>query len=245
MIRHIILQGFVAASSFLTGYLVCFKLSNKLYPKLPHISGLSDNIVIDGQINKEMVQKILTQFNNIEHDKPLDIIINSLGGDGECALVISNRIAGCKNFTRAIVPHGACSAGLIIAFGCKQLHFSNYAVISPIDIQKKDIFGTCSLTAYIKAVKNIDWRVSLSEALEAVNYQRLLNKYELSIKYNMRINNHCDTEDEINTVYEFLTETYPHDQLISVGAIKRRGLKILPLPEEYLNSFLPVGIQSI
>ena len=205
-------------------------------------------IIIEGRLCPFTYTKFCEDLAQINNNEPIDIIIQTIGGELESGLLISIAIAKIKSKTRCIIPSFAFSGGTVLIFSCNEIYAKKNAIFSPIDSQVINsscgyVYETYSVNTYIKALDKIRWNISHKKAMEAITMIKQDNVKRLSILHHMRINNHCKSIDGFNVeetilkLYDFLDGTYIHECGISVTSLTKRGLKINPFPNEYIDIF--------
>jgi ClpP class serine protease len=81
------------------------------------------------------LEDVLAALHNTPDDKPLDIVLHTLGGGSLEATQIARAIKAHKGKTTAHIPYYAMSAGTFIALACDEIVMSPQACLGPIDPQ--------------------------------------------------------------------------------------------------------------
>lgn len=81
------------------------------------------------------LEDVLAALHNTPEDKPLDIVLHTLGGGSLEATQIARAIKAHKGRTTAFIPYYAMSAGTFIALACDEIVMSPQACLGPIDPQ--------------------------------------------------------------------------------------------------------------
>jgi membrane-bound ClpP family serine protease len=83
-------------------------------------------------VYKELRKNLNSSFNDI------DVIVHTLGGDGNTGFMIIKAIREFSKFVTILVPEKAHSCGTLIAFGGNEIMFGHCATLSAIDQQMSD-----------------------------------------------------------------------------------------------------------
>jgi ClpP class serine protease len=81
------------------------------------------------------LEDVLAALQSTPEDKPLDIVLHTLGGWSLAATQIARAIKAHKGKTTAFIPYYAMSAGTFIALACDEIVMSPQACLGPIDPQ--------------------------------------------------------------------------------------------------------------
>jgi ClpP class serine protease len=81
------------------------------------------------------LEDVLAALHNTPEDKPLDLVLHTLGGGSLEATQIARAIKAHKGRTTAFIPYYAMSAGTFIALACDEIVMSPQACLGPIDPQ--------------------------------------------------------------------------------------------------------------
>lgn len=186
---------------------------------------LSNNIVF---LNDNI--KFMEIISNIEDNKDLDIIINSLGGDISSSDSIVNILLTYKGLVNTYIPFYAMSAGSLIALCGNKIYMDSYSQLGPVDPQVCISLDDNSNEEYVPAKTLIDMN---KEGYLNNNNNLIINYYDGKLLY----------DDGIRTVKnilfnkykrhvikkitnEFCSGKYPHSKPFNVIELTNMGLSI-------------------
>lgn len=118
---------------------------------------------IGGQISADVIDQFIDQIRQIPDEKEeVDLLIESLGGDGVTSWRIVSLLRTKFKKVNVLIPHSAFSAATLLALGADQIIMGKFGSLGPIDpqitVRKKDgtvqQFGYEDLTAFLDFAKN-------------------------------------------------------------------------------------------
>ena len=139
-----------------------------------YYSGWLQNPLDGTEINDEDKTGFMTVLHELEHEKGLDLILHTPGGQtGATESLVDYLRAVYGTDIRAFVPHLAMSGGTVIACGCKEIYMGKHSSLGPIDpqIDGKPAHGV--LEDFNRAYQEI--KVDPDKILV---WQSILSKYE-------------------------------------------------------------------
>lgn len=92
-------------------------------------------IVINGPIHRDMIAPFEDAIGDLEPDEGLDLMLTSLGGDGEIACRLAASCHGGRSDFRVIVVDLAASAATLLALGAESIVMSDVSALGPVDPQ--------------------------------------------------------------------------------------------------------------
>lgn len=176
--------------------------------------------------------KFLEQYEKLDKDKDINLIIETVGGTIASAEAICNYILNHKGKgkIRCYIPHYAHSGGCMIALTCDEIIMTANSVISPCDAQhtmsilsKPHSSSAILYTAKYKKDKdekiNEEWLASEHDAMLCSTRQRkFMDKLINKGKY---------TKEVGEKIYdEFFSGKYNHDQIFTAEEALELGLKV-------------------
>lgn len=117
-------------------------------------------------------------------DKPLILILHTLGGDADAVDMIVEYTHNRFNQVIAVVPHTAMSGGTAIALSCDEIYLSQTGMLGPIDPQMRLRSGPATYR-YVAAnhVVRLLGRTPLSDPEEYNLFHRARRTSENSIRH--------------------------------------------------------------
>jgi hypothetical protein len=85
--------------------------------------------------DEETANEFLSVLRELDKDKPLDIILHTLGGDVTFGIQLARALKSHRGRKTAYVPFHAFSMGTMIALVCDDIVMGEHAVLGPIDPQ--------------------------------------------------------------------------------------------------------------
>ena len=92
-------------------------------------------IVVHGPITPTIITPLADAINDIRRGGPLDLLLTSLGGDGETALRMGSMCHGERDHFRIIVADMAASAATLLSLATETIVMSDTSTLGPIDPQ--------------------------------------------------------------------------------------------------------------
>ena len=110
------------------------------YERQEHIRRYEDTadrslIVFCGPIVPDLITPFADAVLDAANDKPLDLMLTSLGGDAETALRLASMCHADRDEFRVIVPDTAASAATLLALAAESIVMSSTSALGPIDPQ--------------------------------------------------------------------------------------------------------------
>ncbi len=92
-------------------------------------------IVVNGPIHPDVVAPFADAIGDLESDESLDLMLTSIGGDGEIAYRLASMCHGGRADFRVIVVDLAASAATLLALGAESIVMSDVSALGPVDPQ--------------------------------------------------------------------------------------------------------------
>ncbi len=92
-------------------------------------------MVFMGGIFSHVIAPFADAVHDLGHNEPLDLIVASLGGDGETAFRLATMCREGRDDFRVVVPDRAMSAATLLAMSAESILMSDSSALGPIDPQ--------------------------------------------------------------------------------------------------------------
>lgn len=92
-------------------------------------------MVFWGPITPDIITPFADAVGDVSAGNPFDLMLSSLGGDGETALRMAAMCHADRNDFRVIVPDTAASAATLLALAAEKVVMSDTSAMGPIDPQ--------------------------------------------------------------------------------------------------------------
>lgn len=203
-------------------------------------------IVFWGPIETHVITPFADAIHDV-HDRPLDLMLTSYGGDSEAALRLATMCHAEREDFRVVVPDTAASAATILALAAESILMSSTSALGPIDPQ----IGFPTRQQYVPA-KDI---VSIVEDVElkVKKYPQLLELYAYylgdidAVVYHKALSAIKRTREVVPEILDLRQTPFPpeevdkivdslHDQPMHSVTIGYTKAKELGLPVEYMDS---------
>jgi ClpP class serine protease len=166
------------------------------------------------------LEDVLYALNNTPEDRPLDIVLHTLGGWTLAATQIARAIKAHKGRTTAFIPYYAMSAGTFIALACDEIVMSPQACLGPIDPQ----YGFPAATfVNVSRMKPPEATSDVFLAYADLSKKALLESKEEACELMQGTYSHdgsCAITDELSS------GKWTHGRPISVDVARQMGLNI-------------------
>lgn len=124
---------------------------------IAYYSGWLQKPQLEGtEINDEDKNGFMTVLHDLDHDKGLDLILHTSGGQiGAAESLVDYLRAVFGTNIRAFVPQLAMSGGTIIACGCKEIYMGKHSSLGPIDPHIGDIAAHGVIEEFKRASQDV------------------------------------------------------------------------------------------
>ena len=174
--------------------------------------------------------EFIKNYNKMDKDKDIHIILHTTGGALSSAESICNCIANHagKGKIIAYIPYYSYSGGCMIALACDKIVMAKNAILGPCDAQK------ASLTTQYSVASVIDTVNYKKENKEKIKEEWLAHSYDANLckdrqkKYVEKLMK-CGhfTENIGNKIYEeFFSGKYNHDKIFSAADAIELGINV-------------------
>ncbi len=92
-------------------------------------------VVFWGEIGPSAIVPFVDVINDLQKNKPLDLMLSSYGGDGDTSIRMARICRGSKRKFRIIVPDIAASAATLLTLAADLVIMSDASALGPIDPQ--------------------------------------------------------------------------------------------------------------
>lgn len=163
-----------------------------LYERLEELRGLpllvyttSQRSNIGGQISADAINQFIDQILLISSDKEeVDLLIESLGGDGIASWRIISLLRTRFRKVNVLIPHSAFSAATLLALGADQIIMGKFGCLGPIDpqitVRKKD--GTTQQFAYEDIVAFLEFAKKEGGLTEQSHLEKAFTKLSETVE---------------------------------------------------------------
>ncbi|MCY3952066.1 MAG: hypothetical protein OXG55_00985 [bacterium] len=203
-------------------------------------------IVVHGPIAQTVITPFADAINDVGRGDPLDLMLTSLGGDGETALRMASMCHGGREDFRIIVADMAASAATLLALAAETIVMSDTSALGPIDPQvplqrRRQYFPAKDIVAIVEDLEErskenpqaFELYASLLADIDAVIYQTAkaaIRRTEELVPELLRLRLLPPDTEEINTIAKELQSHALHSATIGHQQAKELGLPILYMP---------------
>ena len=204
-------------------------------------------IVFWGPIETQVITPFADAINDV-HDRPLDLMLTSYGGNGEAALRLATMCHFEREDFRVIVPDTAASAATLLALGAESILMSSTSALGPIDPQiglpaRKQYVPAKSIVNIVEKIVEpkvkdapqlLELYVHFLGDIDAVVYQTALSAIERTQEFGpeiLALRNNPPSLEEVKTLVKSLQGRSMHSATIGYAKAKELGL-----PVEYMDS---------
>lgn len=202
-------------------------------------------IVFWGPIEPPVITPFADAVGDIRQKDPLDLMLTSLGGDGETAIRMASMCHAEREDFRVIVPDTAASAATLLAIAAESIVMSNTSALGPVDPQvllpARDRFFPAK--EILKIVDDLDARTQTSPQafelysalladIDAVVYQTAkaaIGRTDELVPEVLRLRRPPPAEKTVKAITKSLQSSAVHSATIGHSRAAELGL-----PTEYL-----------
>ena len=204
-------------------------------------------IVFNGPVIPQVITPLADALNDIERDEPLDLMVTSLGGDGETAFRMASMCHSERGDLKIIVPDIAASAATLLALAAETIVMSNASALGPVDPQvffpgRKSYIAAKDI---VEIVEGLDQRIqdnpqsfelyaSLLADIDMVVYQSAvaaIRRISELVPEVLKLRQTPPSQEDTTKIVEQLQSPAHHSATISYSQAEHIGL-----PVSYLSS---------
>lgn len=209
-------------------------------------------IVVHGPIAPTVITPFADAINDIRRGDPLDLMLTSLGGDGETALRMATMCHGGREDFRIIVADMAASAATLLSLAAETIVMSDTSALGPIDPQvllprRGQYFPAKDIVAIVEDLENrtkenpqaFELYASLLADIDAIIYQTAkaaIRRTEELVPELLRLQMTPPDPKDIGKIAQKLQSHALHSATIGHQQAKELGLPILYMsgqPDEW------------
>ena len=203
-------------------------------------------VVFCGPIQQSVITPFADAINDVGKNDPLDLMLTSLGGDGEAALRMASMCHSDREDFRVIVPDMAASAATLLTLAAESILMSSTSTLGPVDPQvllpsRGHFFPAKSITAIVNDLDSrtkdnpeaFELYAALLADIDAVIYQTAkaaIARIKELIPEVLRLRKQPPPEEEIKRIAENLQSSALHSATISHIQATESGLPIEYIP---------------
>jgi len=194
----------------------------------------------------------ITEFTDAIRDTPqgapLDVMVTTIGGDGETALRMASICRAERDDVRVIVPDMAYSSGTILALAADTIVMSSTSTLGPIDPQmslpEKGVLALTPARAIVEAVENLQkeiranpdtfpFHTAMLSDINALKYQTAKDAMDRTgplAEAVCRLRANPPSNQQIDKIVEELQKHSVHS-----ATINHQDARDIGLPVEYVD----------
>ena len=200
-------------------------------------------IVVHGPIAPTIITPFADAVNDVSRGAPLDLMLTSIGGDGETALRMASMCHGEREDFRIIVADMAASAATLLSLAAETIVMSDTSALGPIDpqvlMQKRlQYIPAKDIVAIVEDLEErtkenpqaFELYVSLLADIDAIIYQTAkaaIRRTEELVPELLRLQQNPPSAEAINGIAQQLQSHAMHSATIGHQHAKQLGLPVL------------------
>ena len=200
-------------------------------------------IVVHGPIAPTIITPFADAVNDVSRGAPLDLMLTSIGGDGETALRMASMCHGEREDFRIIVADMAASAATLLSLAAETIVMSDTSALGPIDpqvlMQKRlQYIPAKDIVAIVEDLEErtkenpqaFELYVSLLADIDAVIYQTAkaaIRRTEELVPELLRLQQNPPSAEAINDIAQQLQSHAMHSATIGHQHATQLGLPVL------------------
>ena len=200
-------------------------------------------IVVHGPIAPTIITPFSDAVNDVSRGAPLDLMLTSIGGDGETALRMGSMCHGEREDFRIIVADMAASAATLLSLAAETIVMSDTSALGPIDPQvlMKKRLQYIPAKDIVAIVEDLEERtkenpqafelyVSLLADIDAIIYQTAkaaIRRTEELVPELLRLQQNPPSAEAINDIAQQLQSHAMHSATIGHQHATQLGLPVL------------------
>lgn len=192
--------------------------------------GVIRSLMASECISLKTQQDFLDQYEKLDHDRDIHLVIQTTGGSLSCAEAISNFILNHRGRGRVIayVPRYAYSGGCLIAISCDHIVMGQNSIVGPCDAQLSGNIGHYSVSSIIRTVDyKREHDQKIDEQWLATAYDSTLTQERQRAYMDKLVKKGLYPQAVADRIYqELFTGKYNHDQPFMAADAKELGLKV-------------------
>ena len=203
-------------------------------------------IVVHGPIAPTIITPFADAINDVNVEEPLDLMLTSLGGDGETAFRMASMCHAEREDFRIVVADMAASAATLLALAAERIVMSDTSALGPIDPQvlmpqRGQYIAAKDIVAIVddlnqKTMDNpqaFELYASLLADIDAVVYQTAIaamRRTEELVPELLRLQQNPPSSENIEKITQRLQSHALHSATIGHKQAQKLGLPILYIP---------------
>ena len=200
-------------------------------------------IVVHGPIAPTIITPFADAVNDVSRGAPLDLMLTSIGGDGETALRMASMCHGEREDFRIIVADMAASAATLLSLAAETIVMSDTSALGPIDpqvlMQKRlQYIPAKDIVAIVEDLEErtkenpqaFELYVSLLADIDAIIYQTAkaaIRRTEELVPELLRLQQNPPSAEAINDIAQQLQSHAMHSATIGHQHATQLGLPVL------------------
>ena len=200
-------------------------------------------IVVHGPIAPTIITPFADAINDVSRGAPLDLMLTSIGGDGETALRMASMCHGEREDFRIIVADMAASAATLLSLAAEKIVMSDTSALGPIDPQvfmqkRRQYIPAKNIVAIVEDLEArtkedpqaFELYVSLLADIDAVIYQTAkaaIRRTEELVPELLRLQQNPPAAETINDIAQQLQSHAMHSATIGHQHATELGLPVL------------------
>ena len=205
-------------------------------------------IVVHGPIAPTIITPFADAIGDVSREDPLDLMLTSMGGDGETALRMASMCHGGRDDFRIIVADIAASAATLLSLAAETIVMSDTSALGPIDPQvlmpnRRQYIPAKDIVAIVEDLDNrtkenpqaFEFYASLLADVDAIIYQiakAAIRRTEELVPELLRLQQNPPSSEAINCIAQQLQSHALHSATIGYQQAKELGLPILYMSAE-------------
>ena len=200
-------------------------------------------VVVHGPIAPTIITPFADAVNDVSRGAPLDLMLTSIGGDGETALRMASMCHGEREDFRIIVADMAASAATLLSLAAETIVMSDTSALGPIDpqvlMQKRlQYIPAKDIVAIVEDLEErtrdnpqaFELYVSLLADIDAIIYQTAkaaIRRTEELVPELLRLQQNPPSAEAINDIAQQLQSHAMHSATIGHQHATQLGLPVL------------------
>lgn len=205
-----------------------------------------------GHINITTQLDFLKSYEEMDKDKDIHIIIQTIGGKMICSEAICNCILNHKGKgkIKCYIPYYTYSGGLMIALSCDQIIISKNAIISPCDGQivtkNNKSYSSSSIMEAVAYKKNKDEQIKEEWLAVDLEAKKCMERHKIFLNKLCKIKSY---DEELKQILydEFFSGKYNHDYAITaenIGNINKLNVSIVDKFPDFIKELLESSLED-
>ena len=200
-------------------------------------------VIVHGPITPTVITPFADAVNDVDRGTPLDLMLTSVGGDGETSLRMASMCHGEREDFRIIVADMAASAATLLSLAAETIVMSDTSALGPIDpqvlLQKRHQYIPAkNIVAIVDDLEErtkvnpqaFELYASLLADIDAVIYQTAkaaIRRTEELVPELLQLRQNPPSQDEIDRIAQELQSHAMHSATIGHQQAIQLGLPVL------------------